>query len=477
MSSIIRIVKNIGVTGISQFIIAILGFIFLIYVARYLGEAEYGIYSFAISFTSIFIIFSDIGISQLIVREISRSKSSSNEYLVNASFLKIILSLITFALIFIVINLMGYPSIVKYIIYLFGIYTILSSFSQMFAAFFQAFEKMEYVAILQLSEKIVLLVFGFIVLISDLGLLFLAYIYVIVGIFDILLGIFLILKKFGKQKSRVNYTIMKNLTIYSAPFGLNALFGVLFFRIDTVLLSLLKNDIAVGIYNAAYNPLLTLTMIISGMVSTSVYPVMSRHFVSSKNNIETFTIISSKYLAIIGFPIAIFCFVFADRIISIFYAGQFLQSILPFQILAIFIPIRMVSSISGTVLTSINKQGLRTFSVGSAALLNVTLNVALIHYLSYVGASIATVISELFLYFSLIYFIDKYYKKIKLSPLLIKPCAAALIMGIFVFNLNGLNLIIVLITAVIVYLALLFLFKTFNEYDKYLFNEIIKWIK
>lgn len=477
MSSIQRIVKNIGITGISQFLITLLGFLFLIYVARYLGEAEFGIYSFAISFSSIFVIFSDIGISQFIVREIARDKKLSDKYFINASFLKVILSFISFSLIFITINLMGYPDDVKNIVYFFGIYTILSSFSQMFIAFFQAFEKMEYVALLQILEKLVLIILGFIVLIANLGLLFLAYVYVIIGIFDVTIGILLVLNKIINKRAKVDPTILKSLTISSLPFGLNSLLGMLFFYIDTVLLSILQNDVAVGIYNAAFNPLLTLSMIISGMVSTSMYPVMSRYFISSKDDLETFAIISSKYLSIIGFPIAMICFILADKIIALFYAGQYMQSVIVFQILSIFIPIRLVSSITGTLLTSINKQGMRTFSVGTAAFFNILLNLALIPYLSYIGASIATVISELFLYFVLIYFIRKYYKKLKMSQLLLKPFIASILMGIFVFYFKDMNLILIFVVASILYIIVLFLLKTFNEEDRYLFKQILRGIK
>jgi O-antigen/teichoic acid export membrane protein len=477
MNTINRIIKNISITGISQVILSLLGFLFLIYIARYLGEAEFGVYNLAISLTSIFVIFSDIGISQLIVREIARNKKLSSNYLTNASFLKVILSLITFVLIVLTSNLLGYPADVNFIIYLFGIYTILSSFSQMFIAFFQAFEKMEYVALLQLLEKLLLLSLGFVVLLLNLGLLFLSYIYVIVGIFDIVIGIYFVLHKITNKRAKLDYEIMKNLISTSVPFGLNALFGMLFFRIDTVILSILINDVAVGIYSAAYNPLLTLSMIISGMVSTSIYPVMSRYFLHSKDYLEKFALISSKYLAIIGFPIAVLCFVFADKIIILFYAGQYINSIIVFQILSVFIPLRLISSITGTLLTSIDKQGMRTFSVGTAALLNTVLNLALIPSLSYVGAAITTIISELFLYLIILYFIRKYYSEIQINSIYFKPCFSSLIMGLFLFYFRDMNIFVISIFASLIYFALLFLLNTFNDEDKYLFKEILKSIK
>lgn len=474
MNSIQRIAKNISVSGISQIIISILGFLFLIYVARYLGESEFGIYSFAISFTSLFILFADIGISQLIVREIARNKDLTSEYMSNSLILKFILSIITFVLIALTVNFMGYPQEVIQIVYLFGIYTILSSFAQMFMSVFQAFEKMEYNAIMLIVEKIILLPLGFLVLFLGYGLLELAYVYIIAGVLKVIIGVIITSLKISKPATKIDFKFSKALATDSLPFGLNVMFATLFFQIDTVLLSILKDDAAVGIYNAAYNPLLSLSSIVSGMVTSAIYPVMSRYFITSKDSLETFTVLSSKYLAIIGFPIGFGCLILANKFIALFYAGQYTQSILAFQILAVFIPIRLLSSITSTFLTSINKQGIRTITIFSGAIFNIILNLVLIPHISYIGASIATVLSELFLYLLYIHFINKYFKKLKLNNILLKPFLASLVMGVSIFFLRDLNLFLIIILAALIYFTCLILLKTFTEEDKYIFREIMK---
>lgn len=474
MNPIQRIAKNIGISGISQITVAILTFFLLIYIARFLGEAEFGIYSFAISFTSLFTIFADIGISQLIIREISRDENLTDEYLINSFIIKFILAFITFALISITINLMGYPQNVIKIVYLFGIYTILVSFAQMFISIFQAYEKMEYAALILILEKIILISLGIFVMISGKGLTELGLVYVFAGIIEVLIAIIITSFKISKPKPEINLSTWKKLTIGSIPFGLNTMFALLFFKIDTVLLSILKDDVVVGIYNAAYNPILALSFIVSGIITSTIYPVMSRYFTISKDSLETITLISSKYLAIIGFPITIFCLVFADILIDFFYAGNFIDSIGAFQILALCIPIRLVSTITGTHLTSINKQGLRTLSVSICAILNIILNLILIPYISYIGASIATVLSELSLYFIFIFFIDRYYKKIGISKILLKPLIASLTMGIVLIYLKDFNIIINIILAALIYLVVLIILNTFTKRDKILFKGILK---
>ena len=473
MNTVQTIAKNTGALAISQVITSILGFVLLIYIARYLGEVGFGKYSFAVSFTALFIIFADLGISNLIIRELARNKNLTNEYLTNVSVIKLLLSFLAFGFIALTINLMDYPRNTTYAVYLFGIYMILTSFALTFQSVFQAYERMEYTAVVMLIEKIILISLVLFVLFSGYGLIELGYVYIFAGIVAVTISFSIVLIKIAKPKLTIDFSLWKTLIIGSIPFALNALFGVLFFKIDTVMLSVLKGDAAVGIYNAAYVPLLALGVIPTVFIA-ALYPVMSRYFVSSKDSLEIFTSLSSKYMAIIGFPVAIGCFVLADRFIALFYAGQFSASIIAFQILAFFIPLRFVSSITGTLLTSINRQSIRTVSVGLSALFNIVLNAAMIPYLSYIGASIATVLSEVLLYFVFVYFITKHYKKLELHKHFTKPLVAALMMGGFVFYFKDFNLFLLIILAGLVYFVMLLILRTFTQEDKDIFKQVVK---
>jgi len=74
MNTIQRIAKNTGVLLVSQIASYILGFFFVMYTARYLGAAGFGILSFALAFTSILGVFADLGLRQLTVRKMRETK-------------------------------------------------------------------------------------------------------------------------------------------------------------------------------------------------------------------------------------------------------------------------------------------------------------------------------------------------------------------------------------------------------------------
>lgn len=473
MSTVQRITKNIAITGLSQLTISILGFVYVIAIARYLGEGEFGKYNFALYYATFFVIIADPGISNFIIREIARNKELTNEYVTNASLIKSLTSLITFGIIVASINLMHYPQNTKLIVYLFGIYTILTSFSSTFRSVYQAFEQMQFTAAVDVVKQLILMIGALTVIYSKAGLLELAYCYVLTGIIDVLLN-FIFLRTVQNIKPKLNLALWKPMIIKAFPFGLNSFFSVFFFKIDTFMLSVIKGDIEVGIYSAAYTPLLALSTVTSYMITSAIYPVMSKNFVHHKDSLELITVSIARYIIIIGLPISVGCLVLADRLINLFYADQYSASIFVFQILALFIPLRLISGVTGTLLTSIDKQNIRTFSVALCAIINIALNAVMIPKLGSTGAAISTVVSELCLYIIFLVFIHKYYKNLEIKEHFIKPLIASLLMGFFIVTIPKLNLYVLITISAIFYSVVLLFLGTFNQGDRNLFKQIFK---
>ena len=144
MNTVQRIAKNTGVLLASQVVSYVFGFFFVMYTARYLGAEGFGVLSFALAFTGIFGVFSDLGVSTLTVREVARDKSLAGKYLGNIVVMKVILVAITFGLIALAINILGYPEQTIKVVYLVALSIIFGAFSNIFNSIFQAYEKMEY---------------------------------------------------------------------------------------------------------------------------------------------------------------------------------------------------------------------------------------------------------------------------------------------------------------------------------------------
>jgi len=68
MNTIQRIAKNTAALFAAQFIVAILSLVLAIVIARSLGDVFFGKYSFALAFTALFALFSDLGYNTLLLK-------------------------------------------------------------------------------------------------------------------------------------------------------------------------------------------------------------------------------------------------------------------------------------------------------------------------------------------------------------------------------------------------------------------------
>lgn len=475
MNTIQKIFKNTAVLSISYILSYGFAFLYTIYSARYLGVENFGILSFALAFTGIIGIFSDLGINALITREIARDKSIIKEYIGNILTIKLILSIITFGLIILLVNLLDYSRETLYVVYLIALFTLFSNFSMLFYSIFQAFEKMEYQSIGQILNSILIFTGVIVGMTYGFDLLKFALIYSIVGLIVLLYAYSTFVGKFFLPKIKFNWNLSKVIIKAALPLSLTFIFSLVYFKIDSIILSLMQGNDVVGIYTASYNLMTALTFIPS-VFAVSIYPMLSKFHISSKKSLKISYQKSFKYLFLISLPIAMIITFLANEIIILIYGTTYIKSIIALQILIWTIPPIFLTYMSRTFLISINKQNILLKILFICMILNITSNLIIIPYLSYIGASIITVITELTSLGLCFYYISKYICKIQIQDIIIKPILAITITGLLIYYLsvNNINITVITMISLITYFLSLVLFKVFTKNDINLFKKIIK---
>ena len=475
MTTAKRIAKNSTFIFLGDAIGHILQLVLVVYLVRYLGDVTFGKYAFAFAFTSLFMILSDLGLSTLSIREIARDTSKAGEYLTNISITKFILSLITLVLIVVTINLMHYPQDTTLAVYIVGGVTVFTSFTASFRSIFRAFERMEYEAITRIVER--LLIFGAVlpVLFLGYGLIEVVSAMLIAQAFIFIFTLIILIKKFTRPTLTFNLSLCKSLIKEALPFGLASVFAVIYFQTDTVMLSMMKGDAVVGWYNAAYR-LVMGTLFIPGAFVGALYPVLSRCFTSSKDSLMVVYEKSFKFLLMLAIPLGIGTTLLADRIIIFLYGEEFAHSIIALQILIWVASILFIYSIVGYTLASINKQLVDTRITAVSALLNVGLNLLLIPTYSYVGAGVASIVSQVFVFTCEFGYLQKNGYKIEISKIVLKPLCAGAVMGLLIYCLEmiSINLFIIIISAIVIYAMCLYLLKAFDEKEMEMMKDMFK---
>ncbi|MFC1906250.1 flippase [Chloroflexota bacterium] len=475
MSTVRTIAKNTIVLSLGQGITSITGFIMITFIARFIGDIGLGKLSFAQSSTALLVVFADVGLSTLTMRELARRKDLTSKYLNNIILIKSFYSLVSIALIVLIINLMNYPADTTMIVYLIGISQIFGSFSTFLRSIFRAFEKMEFEVYLNIGRSVIIAGAGLTVLLLGYGLTAVALVYIVGAFIDLVATLLVTTRKFARLKPGVDFGFWKQVIPPALPFSVTAFVGLIYFQIDIVMLSVIQGDAPVGWYRVAYTIIYTLAVIPS-LFSDSVSPVMSRLYSSSKDKLKVTMEKSAKFMFIIGLPIAVGSILLANRIIPLVFGEGYESSIIALQILSLYLPLRCINNATGFILSSIDKEPLHALSIAIAAATNIVLNFILIPRYSYAGAAAATAVTEIFLFAFYYYFVARHFHRLKLSPVLIRPCLACLVMGVFVYFLRNINLAALVFSGAAIYFIVLYLIGGFNREDKAMFGNLMKGI-
>lgn len=445
------------------------------YTARYLGVENFGVLSFALAFSGIYGVLTDLGLNSLTVREVARNASMSSKYIGNILTIKVILAVLTFGLMALTINSLDYPRQTIKVVYFISFSVIFGSLSSFLYSIFQAHEKMEYQSLGVIINSALMLVATLFGISKKFDVVYFAFIPLLANAIVLIYTLVLCTWKFSLPKISFDWEFWKTTINRALPFGLSMIFITIYYWIDSVMLSMMIGDEVVGLYNAAYR-LVVVLLVIPSILNIAIFPVMSRFYVTAKDSLIFVYEKYFKYMAIIGFPIGVGTTLLAEKIILSIFGIEYLDSVIALQILVWSSVFIFLSGSFGRLFESSDRQIIITVITGICAVENVLLNLIIIPRFSYAGASATTVITELT---SLIFCIIASSKILHISPknnLLntIKPILASLLMGIFILELNNLNLLLLILLSISVYFLSLYLMRGFEKVDVNLFKSIIK---
>jgi O-antigen/teichoic acid export membrane protein len=429
----------------------ILTLLLMIYLARRLGSLGFGKLFFAISFTSLFLILSDLGITTLTIREVARDKESGPEYVGNIATLKLFLSIFAFLAISISVSFMKVPFDTRFVIYLIGACIIFENMGGFFGGIFQAYEKMKYITICEIIEKSFMVSVAFVLLRLGYGLISIGFLYLFSGILYCFLNMGFVYQKFLRPHYHIDWQFWSKSLKIALPLAIVALISMVYYNIDIVMLGKMKGEEVAGWYGVSYHLFFALATI-PGAFLSAIFPVLSRFFIESGELLKKAFQKSFKVLVGVGIPASVGSFLLSEKIILFLFGPQYQQSIAALKILSLLICFSYLNGLAGYFLISTNRQVLAAKIMAATASINVFLNIILIPRYSYIGAAYATVVSEIL--FLILFFLSAR-REISYIPLIeiVKSVISSAIMGLIIIILiqNDFNLLLIIAIGVITY--------------------------
>jgi len=351
----------------------------------------------------------------------------------------------------------------------------LNGFGTIFFQIIQAKERMELNALARIAERLTALGLGLFFLSRGFSLPWLVFSLFLSGLVRDGLS-YLISRKLVRLKYLFDLSVCGALLKDSIPFFLSLVFTQIYFRVDTVILSLMKGDQATGWYSAAYK-LVEVLRFMPFLLITAVLPPMSKAFKENAELLKEIFVRTFRYLFLTALPISLFIFVAAPQIIPLFYGPSFVASINVLKILVSGVAFSFLNTLFINFLNIVDRQKVVMKVTGLIALCNILLNLGLIPFYSQSGAAISLIVSEGISFIILSYQVREFYGALNLHLQWFPTFLSSLGMGIIVFFFRFLPLWVLIPLGGLSYILFLVLFRGIKAQDKEIVREFARWMR
>lgn len=400
------ILKQTSWLVLAQVLTKIIGFFYTIFLARNLGVSDFGLYTVALAYFSIISSFADFGFNRYLIREIARDKLKVSELLCNIIMLRLTLTSVIFGIFSFSLYILD-PDKLRVSLILLTVLAILpQAIALTFDGIFVALQRLQFSALALIISSITTVLFGFYFITLGFGPMG-AVNALIVGqvLYVLALFIFLYFHK-ALSFSKVTMLILKQALIGSLPYGLLGVLGLLYFRIDTVLLSYIKGNYQTGLYGIAYRFLEAIIFIPSSFAA-ALFPSLAKLHGNNLVEMKKLYYKSLKLMVVLGLFILIFYITILPIFIRLFLPN-FSEAINIIKILSLSIPFIFLSTPGVQVILSSDKylKEVVFLSIFTLAF-NIVLNLLFVPLFGLLAAAFITVLSDVLSFIIFYIFIDK----------------------------------------------------------------------
>ena len=375
-----------------------------VWIARYLGPVQFGLWNYAMAFTALFGAFATLGLDGIVVRELVENPQRQNVLLGSAFALKLMGGAITLLLALLAISLVrSGETLTLWLVGLSAAGFIFQSVN-VIDFYFQAKVQSRYTVYAANGAFILMTLVKIALLLTTAPLIAFAW----AGLGEVALTAVFLLAAYRanhhnmrkwQYDGRVAHELLKN----SWPLLLAGLAVMIYMRVDMVMLQQMVGDKEVGIYAAATR-LSEIWYFLPGVVVASVSPsIIKCHGTDSDLYISRLRRLYF-FMAWLAIGISLPLSLLSGWFVNILYGTEFQEAapVLAIHLWASAAVFLGVASSQYLLIEQLQKVSFYRTLIGLVC--NIALNLVLIPKSGAMGAAIATVVSYFIATFSLIFF-------------------------------------------------------------------------
>jgi O-antigen/teichoic acid export membrane protein len=419
---------------------------------RHLQPAGLGTFQDVVNETGLVTVFIDVGFNTLFQREAARRPGLLSHYLSRLVTGRAAFALLAFGALS---GVLAWRGQLEYLVPAF-LMMALASYGNLLRGALYAVQRLRFEAVAIVLESAILLGLVAYGVLTRQGVTYFLYAYAISYGFSLAyFAVVLTVRRVAAIRPAFDPIFIANWLMQGLPFAATFVITTIYFKIDVPILAMIRGHYETGLYVAAYKPFEALLFIPVSMLNV-VFPVLAVYHRGAEGRLVWAVNRFYKALLALGCPIAVGTFMLSGPLQFIYV---YPESQAALQILAVGIVLMFVSNAFIGALNAIDRQLTFTWAALVSMVVNIGLNLALIPAFGYLGASWATVLTELALFAMGWWLTARHLTVVPLLSLSWRILLASLVMGAALYPLrdvHGPMIAVAIVAGALVYgLALL----------------------
>jgi len=371
----------------STLILTAVGFVATMYFAHALGTAAYGIFSLFLAYYGIFNLIGDGGFGGAAVKRISEGREQ-DAYFTAFLFLRVVLLAASVGAVLLLsdyFTVTGTDGMVPWLIFALigGIFLSVTSggvYGEGMVGVTQTSGLLNNVVKVLIQVIAVFLGYGVAGLVGGF-------------VAGMIVGGLFCLRYLRLRLARFTTAHLKNLLTFSFWIFLSGSGAIVFSYADTVLVGYFMTNADVGIYRIAFQFTAAATFTTIAL-QTTLYPKISRWHADGALDLVTLSLSRAfTYSLLLAVPVAVGGWILGDRLLYFFYGAGFGAGAGALAILLLVQVVNVFMYLQTMCLNAIDRPRESFYATGTAAVVNILLDLALIPVLGIEGAAIATLVT------------------------------------------------------------------------------------
>lgn len=401
MSHAVAVARNAALLMLTNAVQKLLSFVAFAIIADLVGKQVTGEYFHIVSITSIFVAFTDLGLTSVIIRESAQAIERGRVYLGTALKLKALLIPVSVIAALLYGWNQGLSSYEMMALIVSCLVMTADTLSMMFYGVIRGQRDLRFESFGLFLGQCLSASIGIFAAYSGWGAMGLIAALLVASAWN------MVYAYFWTRKLRIapdwSDGSMNALVMAAIPFGLSGVFVKIYSYIDSQIIHFYHGDSALGEYAVAYKLTYALQFLPMAFVA-ALYPSMSHAAKNDREQLPNLLMGSLRLMMFFGIGMSVGLSTLASIVIPLVFGEGYVASIAILQILSwVLIPIFLDFPL-GSLLNATHRAAQKTVTMGIAMLMNAIVNMLLIPKIGAVGAAWSANASFITLYLGGLWF-------------------------------------------------------------------------